>query len=146
MKEESKKCILIIEDNDAHAEIVKRGIKKCLATGEIKRASNGEEAINYLFRKDAFEKDPNWVPPGLILLDLRLPRVGGLEVLKQVKSHEELHRTPVVVLTSSQAESDISEAYRCNVNSYLVKPLDYVDFSKLLKDLVTYWMERNVLD
>lgn len=139
MKKELFNNILLVEDDDAHATLVTRNLTKYLENGEIHRASNGEEALKYLFERD--EKLSS--QPTLILLDLRLPRIGGLEVLKEIKNHPRLKKIPTVVLTSSEAKPDVDQAYEYNVNSYIVKPLDFTRFSNLLKDLSIYWNNWN---
>lgn len=142
MKEELFNKILLVEDDDAHAALVTRNLNKHLVNAKIHRASNGEEALNYLFQRDINQVDL-YCQPTLILLDLRLPRIGGLEVLKEIKSHPRLKKIPTVILTSSEAKPDVDEAYEYNANSYIVKPLDFSRFSELLKDLSIYWSNWN---
>ena len=113
------KCIFVVEDNDAHAEIIRRCLKKCEVDLPIIRASNGEEAKNYLV--DQVEISGNWLEPKLILLDIRLPRVSGLELLQDVRKHDKLSGIPIVILTSSAAEADINASYQSHASSYLVK-------------------------
>ncbi len=119
-----------------------RNLNKYLSNGKIHRVSNGEEALDYLFKKDRSDIEL-YSQPTLILLDLRLPRIGGLEVLKEIKSHPRLKKIPTVILTSSEAKPDVDEAYEHNANSYIVKPLDFTRFSELLKDLSIYWNSWN---
>lgn len=140
MKEELFNKILLVEDDDAHATLVARNLNKYLPNGKIHRVSNGEEALNYLFERSEIEF---YSQPTLILLDLRLPRIGGLEVLREIKKHPRLKKIPTVVLTSSEAKPDVDKAYEYNVNSYVVKPLDFSRFSELLKDLSVYWNSWN---
>ena len=109
--------ILLVEDNEAHAELVIRGMRDQLVANKIHHVLDGEQALDYLFLRGAFadpEKNPR---PNLILLDLRLPRVDGLEVLKIIKSTPDLLRIPVVILTSSDAETDIAKSYDYHANS-----------------------------
>ncbi len=135
--------ILLIEDNDDHAEIVKRGFDDHRVANRIVRVADGEEALKYLFRKEKYADDMEYPLPNIIILDLRLPKVDGLEVLRLAKSTEELKHIPVVVLTSSKEEKDISAAYANYVNSYLVKPLDFEKFNELMGVLDYYWLAWN---
>jgi two-component system response regulator len=135
--------ILLVEDNEAHAELVIRGLRDQQEANRIHHVSDGEKALDYLFRRGAYT-DPVQNPrPNLILLDLRLPRVDGLEVLRTIKTTPDLLRIPVVILTSSDAESDIVKSYDYYANSYIVKPLDFKTFTKLMKDLGFYWLGWN---
>jgi two-component system response regulator len=135
--------ILLVEDNEAHAELVIRGLRDQQVANRIHHVSDGEKALDYLFRRGAYT-DPVQNPrPNLILLDLRLPRVDGLDVLRTIKTTPDLLRIPVVILTSSDAESDIVKSYDYYANSYIVKPLDFKTFTKLMKDLGFYWLGWN---
>lgn len=135
--------ILFIEDDPAHAEITMRNFKKNRITNKVIHLWDGQEALDYLFRQGKYT-DPEASPtPHLILLDLRLPKVDGLEVLEKIKSIDKLKCIPVVILTTSQAEFDISKAYQYNVNSYLVKPMDYDKFSNLIEAFGFYWVVWN---
>jgi CheY-like chemotaxis protein len=135
--------ILLVEDEPAHAEIVKRNFETIRIANSLKHVSDGEAALDYLYRKNRF-KDPASSPrPALILLDLRLPKVDGLQVLKTIKADPALNAIPVVILSTSASEADISMAYANNANSYLVKPVDFVQFGDLLESLGFYWMMYN---
>lgn len=135
--------ILLVEDNDAHAELIIRGMRDQQTANTIHHVADGEQALDYLFRRGAFS-DPGKSPrPVLILLDLRLPRVDGLEVLRTIKTTPALLRVPVVILTSSDAENDIAQSYDFHANSYLVKPLDFKTFTRLMKDIGFYWLGWN---
>jgi CheY-like chemotaxis protein len=135
--------ILFIEDDPAHAEITMRNFKKNRITNKVIHLWDGQEALDYLFRQGKYS-DPELSPiPHLILLDLRLPKVDGLEVLERIKSVENLKTIPTVILTTSMAEVDISKAYNYNVNSYLVKPMDYDKFSNLIEAFGFYWVVWN---
>jgi two-component system, response regulator len=135
--------ILLVEDNEDHAELVIRGMRDQQVANRIHHVPDGEQALDYLFLRGMY-KDPMKNPrPHLVLLDLRLPRVDGLDVLKTIKTTPVLLRIPVVVLTSSDAESDLAKAYDYHANSYLVKPLDFKTFTRLMKDLGFYWMGWN---
>ena len=135
--------ILLIEDNLAHAEMVMRSLQEHHIANRVYHVLDGQTALDYLYRQGLFA-DPQSSPrPHLILLDLRLPRVNGLQVLKQIKNEPDLRTIPVVVLTTSDAERDITTAYDSYVNSYLVKPIDFEKFSNLIKDLGFYWLIWN---
>lgn len=135
--------ILLVEDNEDHAELVIRGMKDQRVANKIHHVSDGEAALDYLFRRGAFKTIKSSPLPNLILLDLRLPRIDGLEVLKTIKETPDLQRIPVVILTSSSAESDIAKSYDYHANSYVVKPLDFKTFTKLMDDLGFYWLGWN---
>ncbi len=132
--------ILLVEDNPAHAELVFRSFEKQRVANKIFHVMDGEEALDFLYRRKNYQ-DPEKSPrPNVILLDLRLPKIDGLEVLKEIKNVEDLKRIPVVILTTSQAEIDASRAYDYHANSYLVKPLDFENFTKLMEELQFYWL------
>ena len=135
--------ILLVEDNADHAELVKRNLEESQVANRLCHVEDGEAALDYLHQRGPYA-DPHKFPrPNLILLDLRLPRVDGLEVLRQVKSHPELHTIPVVILTTSDAERDVALAYKYHANSYVTKPVDFSCLSKLLRDLGFYWLAWN---
>ena len=135
--------ILLVEDEPAHAEIVRRNFASFRLANRLVHVGDGEAALDYLYRRAEYS-DPEQSPrPGLILLDLRLPKVDGLEVLRIVKADPDLHHIPVVVLTTSAAEADMVRAYDSNVNSYLVKPVDYAQFVALMEALGYYWLVWN---
>ena len=135
--------ILLVEDNEAHAELVIRGMRDQQVANTIHHVSDGEKALDYLFGRGAYT-DPVQNPrPNLVLLDLRLPRIDGLEVLRIVKTTPHLLSIPIVVLTSSDAENDIAKSFEYHANSYVVKPLDFKTFTKLMKDLGFYWLGWN---
>ncbi|MEN6348777.1 MAG: response regulator [Syntrophomonas sp.] len=135
--------ILLVEDNEDHAELVKRNFKAQRIANKIIHVSDGEEALNYLFRRGIYSQDEMYPLPNLILLDLRLPKIDGLTVLKEIKSSEQLRVIPTVILTSSDSEKDIKTAYRNHVNSFLVKPIDFGKFSNLMEELGMYWLGWN---
>jgi two-component system response regulator len=135
--------ILLVEDNEAHAELVIRGMRDQQVANLIHHVLDGEQALDYLFARGSFTDPVKNPRPNLILLDLRLPRVDGLEVLRTIKTTPHLLRIPVVILTSSDAETDIARSYDHHANSYVVKPLDFKTFTKLMKDLGFYWLGWN---
>ena len=135
--------ILLVEDNEAHAELVIRGLRDQQVANRIHHVTDGEQALDYLFHRGAFADIREHPRPNLVLLDLRLPKVDGLEVLRTIKTSPALLRLPVVILTSSDAESDIAKSYDYHANSYVVKPLDFKTFTSLMKDLGFYWLGWN---
>jgi CheY-like chemotaxis protein len=135
--------ILLVEDNDDHAEVVGRSLERHRVANAIHRVSDGEAALDYLLHRGPY-LDPATSPrPNLILLDLRLPKVDGMEVLRQIKQSPALHRIPVVMLTTSAAEQDVGRAYDLHANSYLVKPVNFEGFDRMMHDLGYYWLAWN---
>lgn len=135
--------VMLVEDNLDHAELVIRTLEDHRIANKIRHFTDGQSALDYLLRHGEFS-DPAATPrPHVILLDLRLPRVDGLEVLQTIKEDEILKAIPVVVLTTSEAEKDVARAYYNHANSYLVKPLGYEEFRKLMEDLGFYWLGWN---
>ena len=135
--------ILLVEDDEAHAILIIRSFEDTKLGNKIYLVSDGEEALDYLFRRGKYadkEKSPR---PDLILLDLQLPKLDGHEVLKEVKKSDDLKSIPVVVLTVSESEGDIAQAYSNYANSYLVKPVDFGEFSEMIRDLGHYWLVLN---
>lgn len=135
--------ILLVEDDRAHAEIVMRNLRDFRVANEIFHVEDGQAALDYLFRKGAFAEPAPALRPHLILLDLRLPKVDGIEVLRLIKEDEALKAIPVVILTTSGAESDMVKSYANGAGSYLVKPVDFDKFTKLLESLGYYWLAWN---
>lgn len=135
--------VLLVEDNDDHAELIRRTLDEQPWAPQITHLSDGESALDYLYRRGAWV-DPAQSPrPHVILLDLRLPRIDGLDVLTSIKQSADLRRIPVVVLTTSSAERDVTRAYDAYVNSYLVKPFGFEEFRDLMHDVGVYWLTRN---
>jgi len=135
--------ILLVEDDPGHAEIVRRNLGRSLPATRLMHVEDGQAALDYLYRRNGFG-DPDKAPrPGFVLLDLRLPRVDGMEVLKTIKADPNLAGIPVVVLTTSAAEKDVAMAYECHVNSYLVKPVDCDQFTNMIETLCCYWITWN---
>jgi CheY-like chemotaxis protein len=135
--------ILMVEDDPAHAEIVRRNFERSRIANLLFHVSDGQEALDYLYRSGAFAGREDVPRPGLILLDLRLPKIDGLEVLRIIKSDPALSLIPVVILTTSAAETDMVRAYDCHANSYLVKPVDFTQFIELMDILGYYWLVLN---
>ncbi|WP_437178148.1 response regulator [Geomonas oryzisoli] len=136
-------CILLVEDNPDHAELAIRNLTDAGLVNCLFHVEDGEAALDYLNNRGRYADTSAYPRPHLVLLDLRLPKVDGIEVLKQVKSSERLKAIPVVVLTTSAAERDLAMAYSNYANSYLTKPVDFDSFSNLLRDLGFYWLAWN---
>ena len=138
--------IILIEDNPFDAELALRALQKKGLAGKVKVFSNGVEALEFLFGNEDFSitgaaTSPR--PPKVIFLDLKLPKMNGLEVLSQIKNDQRTRLIPVVMSTSSEEELDIQESYQLGVNSYMVKPVDYEEFLQAVEDLGIYWLFRN---
>jgi CheY-like chemotaxis protein len=135
--------VLLVEDSPDHAELVQRSLADHRVASRIIHLTDGQQAIDYLLRRGAWSDPVSSPRPQLILLDLRLPRVDGLEVLDKIKGEPEVRSIPVVVLTTSDADRDVARAYDRHANSYLVKPVDFHQFRKLMEDLGQYWLHWN---
>lgn len=135
--------ILLVEDNPAHAELVLRSLEGHPLVSKMYHVADGEAALDYLLRRGSYVTPELSPRPHVILLDLRLPRVDGLEVLKEIKSIPEIEKIPTVILTTSAAEQDVSKAYEYHANSYLVKPIDFDEFTNLMGQIGSYWLEWN---
>jgi CheY-like chemotaxis protein len=139
MSSSDRDCVLYVEDDADHAELVLRGLARHGTTAEVVHVGDGAAALDYLTRSERAE-----VPrPRLILLDLQLPKIGGMEVLRAVRASPSLASIPVVVLTTSASEQDIMRAYAHHVNSYLVKPDDFSLFEALVEEVDDYWLLLN---
>jgi CheY-like chemotaxis protein len=135
--------VMLVEDNIDHAELVIRTLEDHRIANKIIHFMDGQLALDYLFRRNGYQDPISSPRPHMILLDLRLPRVDGLEVLRIVKEQDDLKIIPVIILTTSEADKDMLHAYDLHVNSYLVKPVGFEDFSKLMNDLGFYWLGWN---
>jgi CheY-like chemotaxis protein len=135
--------ILLVEDDPAHAEIVRRNLADSRVANRIVHLADGQAALDYLFRQDAYADPASSPRPALILLDLRLPKVDGLEVLRRIKDDAGLRSLPTVVLTTSSAETDMVSAYTNGAASYVVKPVDFEKFTKLMEAFGYYWLAWN---
>lgn len=135
--------ILLVEDNDYDAELTLRALKHNNLSNRIIRFSDGQEALDYLFQPEAINEAKMRAKPKLILLDLKLPGVSGLEVLQAVKSDPRTRLIPVVVLTSSTEEKDIINSYQLGGNSYISKPVEFDNFMETMKHLGLYWLLLN---
>lgn len=132
------KRILLVEDNANDAELTLEALSEHNLANEVDRVTDGAEALDYLFQRGAYARreDGNLA---VILLDLKLPKVDGLEVLRIIKSDDKLKYLPVVVLTSSREESDLVESYRLGVNAYVVKPVNFSEFIKAVREVGAFW-------
>ena len=135
--------ILLVEDNPDHAELVMRTMEESLVINRIYHVEDGQAALDYLYGSGKYADRMQFPMPHLMLLDLRLPKVDGLDVLKQVKNDVALRPLPVVILTTSDAERDVAMAYEYHANSYVTKPVDFDSFAQLMKDLGFYWLAWN---
>jgi len=135
--------VLLVEDDEAHAMLIMRALEDAKVANKIYWVSDGEEALGYLFRSGKYAGNGESPRPDLILLDLRLPKLDGHEVLKEIKESDNLKLIPVVVLTTSQSQVDIAKAYSNYVNSYLVKPIDFGEFSEIVREVGFYWLIWN---
>ena len=127
---------LLVEDDDTHAHLVTRSLSKSRVANCVHRVADGEKALEFLRGEGEFEGQEH---PDVVLLDLKLPKVDGHEVLAAIKSDPVLKKIPVVVMTTSDAESDRAQAYQHHANSYVVKPVDFEKFRQLVNDLCLYW-------
>jgi len=133
--------IVLIEDNPADVELTLNALKRRNLSNNVKVLMDGEEAIDYLFETCALPGGTGC--PRLILLDLKLPKVNGLEVLERIRSDERTRMIPVVVLTSSEEEKDRVESYKLGVNSYIVKPVEFDSFARVVSEIGFYWILLN---
>jgi two-component system response regulator len=134
--------ILLVEDSDADAELIARALRKGNIVNKVVRVRDGVEALEFVFREGRF-KDRGADQPRLILLDLKMPRLSGLDVLRRLKAEDSAKLIPVVVLTSSAEEQDVIESYKLGVNSYLVKPVAFADFTTVIGQTGLYWAVMN---
>ncbi|EKQ52624.1 MAG: response regulator (CheY-like receiver and winged-helix DNA-binding domain containing protein) [Methanobacterium sp. Maddingley MBC34] len=135
--------ILLVEDNPTDAELTMRALKRKNLANRLVWVKDGAEALDFIYAQGQFQdRDPADLPH-LILLDLRMPKVDGLEVLKKIKANERTRKIPVVVLTSSQQDKDVVESYKLGVNSYVSKPVEFDEFIDAVSTLGLYWMLIN---
>src|SRR4051812_40956010 len=135
--------ILLVEDNAADAEMTLRALRRNNLANKVHWVKDGEQALEFMFRTGAYAgRDPGSVPK-LVMLDIKMPKVDGIEVLRRIKANEETRTVPVVVMTSSNEERDVVESYRLGVNSYIVKPVQFESFLDTVASLGLYWMLLN---
>ena len=134
--------ILLVEDDPNDVELTLSALRENHIANDVVVARDGEEALDYLFRRGAYESREPGEPP-VVLLDLKLPKVSGLEVLKQVKADPKLRVIPIVVLTSSREEQDLVRSYNLGTNAYVVKPVEFRKFMEAVRELGLFWAVRN---
>lgn len=135
--------ILLVEDNPYDADLVIRALRKRNLAEKVARANDGQEALDFFFGPGATESSIASIR--VVFLDLKMPKVGGIEVLQKLKSDERTRLIPIVMLTSSQENRDLLESYRLGANSYIVKPMNFEEFAQIIGDMGVYWAERNHL-
>ena len=135
--------ILLVEDNPNDVELTLRALKKSNLANNVFVAIDGAQALDFIFHTGAFTGKGVYGHPKLILLDLELPKVSGIEVIRKIKSDEKTKVIPVIVLTSSEEDKDVTESYGLGVNSYIVKPVDFNKFAKTVAEIGLYWLLVN---
>jgi len=135
-------CILLAEDNANDVELTLAALAENNLANEVTVVRDGEEALDYLYYRGKFQDRPK-ANPVLVLLDLKMPKVDGMEVLRRIKNDPDLKTIPVVILTSSRMEKDLMESYNRGVNAYVVKPVDFHDFVEAIKNLGVFWAVVN---
>ena len=139
----SEKVILLVEDNPDDEALTLRAFKKNNILNQIVVARDGSEALDYLFCRGAFAERDISIQPSITLLDLKLPKIDGLEVLRQLRAHSATRLLPVVILTSSKEEQDMLDGYALGANSYIRKPVDFDQFTAAVQNLGLYWLVLN---
>lgn len=135
--------IVLVEDSQDDAELMMRSLKKSNVVNDVVWLKDGEEALNYFFQKGEYAGEGELPKPSLILLDLKLPKLSGIEVLRELKANQRLKSVPVVVLTSSHEHRDLEFCYELGANSYAVKPIDFNTFMEVTKEISVYWLMIN---
>ena len=135
--------ILLVEDSSSDEELTLRALTKANIVNEVVVAHDGAEALDYLFARGSHARSDGAELPQVVLLDLNLPKLGGLEVLRTIRAHEKTKLLPVVILTSSKEEKDLAAGYSLGANSYIVKPVDFTQFSEAVRQLGLYWLVLN---
>lgn len=143
MKEASD--IILVEDNPDDVELILRALEKRKFANKIYVIKDGAEALDFIFHKGAYAQNNNNTRPKVILLDIKLPKVDGLEVLRQIKADDKTKLIPVVMLTSSKEEWDLVKSYKLGANSYIIKPVEFEKFVNAISELGLYWLLLNKL-
>jgi CheY-like chemotaxis protein len=136
--------ILLVEDNEMDVILTLNAFEEAKLTNKVNVVNNGEDALRYLFGEDKYSDRETYPLPDIILLDIKMPGISGLDVLKKIKNTEKLKRIPVIILTSSNEEFDRAESYDNRVNSYLVKPVNFEGLVNVVKTINNYWFTLNV--
>jgi CheY-like chemotaxis protein len=139
----NSKIILLVEDNPSDVGLTQRALAKSHVANELVVAEDGQEALDYLFGAGAYAGREVTELPALVLLDLKLPRVDGLQVLRQIRADDRTRRLPVVILTTSKEEQDVAQSYDLGANSYIRKPVDFTQFAQAVEHLGLYWLVLN---
>ena len=137
--------ILLAEDSPNDAEMTQRALRRHNIGNRVFWVKDGEEALDFLFCRGAYKEREIARPPKLVLLDLKMPKIDGIEVLRQIKADANMRTIPVVVMTSSNEERDVVESYRLGVNSYIVKPVDFAAFLEVVAKIGLYWVLTNLV-
>ena len=135
--------ILLVEDNPADAEMTLRALRRNNLANKVHWVKDGEQALEFMFRTGAYTSRDPAARPKLIMLDIKMPKVDGIEVLRRLKANEDTRTVPVVVMTSSNEERDVFESYRLGVNSYIVKPVQFESFLETVAKIGLYWVITN---
>jgi CheY-like chemotaxis protein len=143
LTEHRKVEILLVEDNSSDAELTLHAFRKSKLANHVQLVRDGAEALDFLFCRGAFSSRRFDSPPNLVLLDLKLPKVDGLQVLEEVKGDARTKAIPVIVLTSSKEETDLVKSYKLGVNSYIQKPVNFGEFQNVVQQLGMYWLLLN---
>lgn len=135
--------VLLVEDNPSDAELTMRALKKKNLANKLYHVKDGAEAIDFVFAQGAYSNRKVQNGPKVVLLDLKLPKVDGIEVLRRIKSDDRTRKIPVVVMTSSREDRDLAACYELGVNGYVVKPVEFEDFARAVSELGMYWVLLN---
>lgn len=136
--------ILLVEDNPDDVKITERALHKGKVLNRLFVARDGQEALDFLFNEGGYADTQKAPKPGLVLLDINLPKVNGIDVLKKVKADEKLRRIPIIMLTVSKRDEDIIRSYDLGVNSYIIKPVEFDKFVETIKNIELYWLLTNI--
>lgn len=142
MQAKQPKRILLVEDNPHDAELTVGVLRASGVEADVDVVGDGEEALDYLYRRNSFEARPE-VSPALIILDLKMPKLGGVETLAEIKTDDRFKCLPVVMLTSSRETQDLRMCYRLGANGYVIKPVEAKEFAKVIKTLAEFWLSTN---
>ena len=132
--------VLLVDDNPADVELIIRAMRKNKLVGEVHVARDGEEALDFMYAKGAYADRADKPLPRVIILDLRLPKIDGIEVLRRIKADERMRAIPVIVMTVSEEERDMTESYKLGIERYIIKPKDFTRLEAALSELSIYWL------